>query len=86
MQAAAQGRRPFLKMSDKALPVGWAIKLMTKLPGGGLAVDIFDVTYPDRSTAEEAVKRYLGTGADYEIVAVEELVATDLGPNKVRAR
>ena len=54
--------------------------------GGGRAVEIFDVTYPDRASAQEAVKRYLGTGADYEVVAVEELVATDLGPNKVRVR
>jgi hypothetical protein len=38
----------------------------------------FDVTYPDRASAQEAVKRHCGS--DYhEIVAVEELVATDLG-------
>ena len=73
-------------MSNKALPVGWSIKLMTKPLGGGREVEIFDVTYSDRSSAEEAVKRHLGTGVDYEVVAVEELVATDLGPNKVRAR
>ncbi len=86
MRAAPQGRRPFIEMSDKALPVGWAIKVMTKLPGGGRAVEIFDVTYPDRASAEEAVKRHLGAGADYELVTMDELVATDLGPNKVRLR
>jgi hypothetical protein len=73
-------------MSDKALPVGWAIKVMTKPPGGGREVEIFDVTYPDRAAAQEAVKRHLGSGGDYEVVAVDELVATDLGPNKVRVR
>jgi hypothetical protein len=73
-------------MNHKALPVGWAIKVTTKRPGGGPAVEIFDVTYPDRASAQEAVKRHLGIGADYEVVAVEELVATDLGPNKVRRR
>lgn len=86
MRAAPRGIRPFIKMSDKALPVGWAIEVMIKLPSGRREVATFDVTYPDRSSAEVAVKRHLGTGPDYEVVAVEELVATDLGPNKVRAR
>ena len=73
-------------MSDKVLPIGWAVKVTTKRLGGGRAVEIFDVTYPDRASAQEAVKRHLGPGADYEVLAVEELVATDLGPNKVRLR
>ena len=72
-------------MNDKAMPVGWVVKVTTKRLGGGPAVEIFDVTYPDRASAQEAVERQCGPG-DFEVVAVEELVATDLGPNKVRAR
>ena len=72
-------------MSDKPLPVGWVVKVTTKRLDGGLAVKIFDVTYPDRASAQDAVKRHCAPG-DSEVVAVEELVATDLGPNKVRAR
>lgn len=81
-----KGRRPFVKMSDSALPVGWVVKVRTNRLGGGSAVEVFDVTYPDRASAQEAVKKHFGTFADYEVVAVEELLATDLGPDKVRAR
>ena len=74
------------RTSATTLPVGWVFKVRTNRFGGGSAVESFDVTYPDRASAQEAVKRHFGTFADYEVVAVEELVATDLGPNKVRLR
>jgi hypothetical protein len=75
-------------MSDKPLPVGWVVKVWTKGGPGGHPVKIFDVTCPYRASAQEAVKRQCGTG-DCEIVAVEELVATDLseqGPRPMTAR
>ena len=72
-------------MNDKAMPVGWVVKVMTKRLGNGPAVESFDMTYTDRASAQKAVKRHCGPG-DFEVIAVEELLATDLGPNKVRAR
>ena len=73
-------------MSDSGLPVECLFKVRTNQFGGGSAIEVFDVTYPDRASAQEAVKRHFGTFADYEVVAAEKLVASDLGPNKVRAR
>ena len=73
-------------MTDKALPVGWVVSSILKRPGHTPSVETFDVTYPDPNDAVEAVKRTCGDDPNRTVEAVEELVATDLGPNKVRAR
>ena len=74
-------------MSDKALPVGWIVKSIFMRQGASApSFELFDVTYPDPAEAVEAVKRVCGADAHRIVEVVEELVATDLGPNKVRAR
>lgn len=72
-------------MTDKASPVGWVVSSILKRPGQLPSTEIFDVTYPDPNEAVEAVKRECGDDPDRTVEAVEQLVATDLGPNKVRA-
>ncbi len=74
-------------MSDVASPVGWVVKSIFMRPGARVpSFDLFDVTYLDPVEAVEAVKRVCGDDAYSIVEVVEELVATDLGPNKVRAR
>ena len=74
-------------MSEQALSVGWVVKSIFIRQGASTpSFEMFDVTYPDPADAVEAVKRVCGDDPHRIVEVVEELVATDLGPNKVRAR
>jgi hypothetical protein len=78
---------PSLRMTDKASPKGWIIRVTTKRLGKPPSVGIYDAAIPDAADAVEAVRRLCGAGPDTVVEAIAEFPSgTDLRDGEVLLR
>jgi hypothetical protein len=62
---------PYLAQQEAQMADGWAVKVTIQVMGGGQSEQIWYAHVPDRTGAEEAVKRRISATPDVKVEAVE---------------